>query len=152
MTTGSATTAITERGEIRPMTDLFRFAWLSLTRSIVKLPNVLLGSTRRCPMLLSTRAVLVVLALVLSLHPSFAADMTVDGVPLPADATVAPADTPLQRQWSGVWLGGLDGNFQKHILLVEAISADGSADVTFAIGDSPYLNVQRQWSRHKATV
>jgi len=130
------------------MTDLFRFAWLS----IVKLPIMLLGSTRRCLMRLSTRAMLVVLALVLSLHPSFAEDMTVDGVPLPADAKVAPADTPLQRQWSGVWLGGLDGNFQKHILLVEAISADGSADVTFAIGDSPYLNVQRQWSRHKATV
>lgn len=78
---------------------------------------------------------------------------TVDGVPLPADVLITHADTPLQRQWGGAWVGLWDGVlYQKHILLVEAITADGSAQVTYAVGDSPNRNIQRQWTRHRATV
>jgi len=85
--------------------------------------------------------------------PNFAADMTVDGVPLPVDVLITHADTPLQRQWGGAWVGVWDGVlYQKHILLVEAITDDGSAQVTYAVGDSPFRNIQRQWTRHKATV
>jgi hypothetical protein len=57
------------------------------------------------------------------------ADLVIDGVPLPSDAsaaTVATSATDLQRRWSGVWTGACNGGL-KHILLVERIGEDGAA-------------------------
>jgi dienelactone hydrolase len=78
----------------------------------------------------------------------------VDGVPLPGDAKVAtvlqtnPAEL---RQWAGVWAGAW-GQALRHILLVESINSDGSAQVVYAIGDNPPIGIQRAWSRHKASL
>jgi hypothetical protein len=64
-------------------------------------------------------------------------DLSIDGVPLPSDVTVAsvPA-TALQRRWAGAWVGAWNGGL-KHILLVERIAEDGAAGVVFAEADNP---------------
>src|SRR5262249_12355052 len=96
----------------------------------------------------------VLLALVVLTGPVAAADQLVDGVPLPPDAKVAStaqAQSPLQRRWSGVWTGAWGGTL-KRILLVESVGQDGTARVIYAIGDNPFLGIQRTWSRHQATV
>jgi dienelactone hydrolase len=81
-------------------------------------------------------------------EPVGAADLLVDGVPLPSDATLAtaPPITAAQRQWSGVWIGAWGGTL-KHILLVEAVAEDGAARVVYAVGDNPGFGVQRSWLR-----
>jgi dienelactone hydrolase len=80
-------------------------------------------------------------------QPVAAADLLVDGVPLPSDATVA-AMTPgsAYEQWGGVWVGVWLGS-PKHILLVESVDADGAARVVYAIGDNPRAGRQRRWLR-----
>jgi dienelactone hydrolase len=89
-----------------------------------------------------------VLLAFLTFSPSVgAADLLVDGVPLPSDAVVA-ATTPGSafQQWGGVWVGVWGGS-PKHILLVESVSEDGTAHVVYAIGDNPYAGTQRRWLR-----
>jgi hypothetical protein len=80
-------------------------------------------------------------------QPVAAADLLVDGVPLPSDATVA-AMTPgsAYEQWGGIWVGVWLGS-PKHILLVESVDADGAARVVYAIGDNPRAGRQRRWLR-----
>lgn len=76
------------------------------------------------------------------------ADLVIDGVPLPSDAsaaTVATSATDLQRRWSGVWTGAWNGGL-KHILLVERIGEDGAAGIVYAVADNPYARVPaRRW-------
>jgi hypothetical protein len=94
------------------------------------------------------------IAFMLVARPLSAADRLVDGVPLPGDAKVAPvvgADPAELRQWAGVWVGAWGGTL-KHVLLVEAVTADGSARIVYAIGDNPWLDIRRGWSRHEATL
>jgi pimeloyl-ACP methyl ester carboxylesterase len=76
-----------------------------------------------------------------------AADLVVDGVRLPSDATVAPATPggafePWKHVWVGMWGGSL-----KHILLVESIGEDGAARVIYALGDNPRAGRQARWRR-----
>jgi len=76
-----------------------------------------------------------------------AADLLVDGVPLPSDATVAATTSgSAVQQWSGVWVG-VWGDTPKHVLLVESVSEDGTAHVVFAVGDNPIAGTQRIWLR-----
>lgn len=94
------------------------------------------------------------LALAVLTRPAAAIDQLIDGVPLPSDASVASsaqAQSPLQRQWSGVWVGAWGGTL-KHILLVESVAEDGTAHVIYAFGDNRLFGVQRAWRRHTATV
>ncbi|MFG3593932.1 alpha/beta hydrolase family protein [Bradyrhizobium sp. RDI18] len=81
-----------------------------------------------------------------------AADLLVDGVPLPSDATVAAA-TPAGafESWKHVW-AGLWGDRLKHILLVESVSEDGAARVVYALGDDSRAGRQRRWRRFEGTV
>ena len=90
-----------------------------------------------------------VLAFLTLSQPVAAADLLVDGVPLPSDATVA-AMTPGSafEQWGGVWVGVWLGS-PKHILLVESVDADGAARVVYAIGDNPRAGRQRRWLRSR---
>src|SRR6516165_10511985 len=86
--------------------------------------------------------------------PLAAADRLVDGVPLPGDAkaaTVVATDPAELRQWAGAWVGAWGGTL-KHVLLVESVTADGSAHVVYAIGDNPWFGIRRSWSRHVATL
>jgi hypothetical protein len=90
----------------------------------------------------------------LVVRPLSAADRLVDGVPLPGDAkvaTVVETDPAELRQWAGVWVGAWSGTL-KHVLLVESVTADGSARIVYAIGDNPWLEIRRGWSRHEATL
>src|SRR5882724_1318456 len=69
----------------------------------------------------------VVLLAFLLAQPAGAADLVVDGVPIPADASVAAAvPGSAFQQWRGVWVGVWRGGL-KHILLVESVSEDGAA-------------------------
>jgi len=89
----------------------------------------------------------VLLALLTFSQPVGAADLLVDGVPLPSDAAVAaPTSGSAFRQWSGVWVGVWDDT-PKHILLVESVSEDGAAHVVFAVGENPIAEIQRSWLR-----
>src|SRR5271165_7318305 len=98
-------------------------------------------------MLHATLLPLAIIAFVLATGPLAAADRVIDGVPLPGDAGVAAVgdtDPGERRQWAGVWVGAFDGTL-KHVLLVEAFAADGSARVVYAIGDNPWLGIRRAW-------
>jgi dienelactone hydrolase len=92
----------------------------------------------------------VVLALLTLSRPVTAADLLVDGVPLPSGAAIA-AETSAFAQWSGVWVG-MWGSSLKHILLVESVSEDGAARVVYAIGDNPYAGMQPRWFRFEGIV
>ncbi|MBS0528240.1 MAG: alpha/beta hydrolase, partial [Proteobacteria bacterium] len=75
------------------------------------------------------------------------ADLLVDGVPLPSDASVAGSPSGnLLKPWNGVWVGAWGGSL-KHILLVESVSEDGTAHVVYAVGDNPYAGITRRWFR-----
>jgi dienelactone hydrolase len=105
-------------------------------------------------MLRATLASAALSALMLLTQPAAAVDLLIDGVPLPADAKAAStveSQSPLQRRWSGVWIGVWGGS-TKHILVVESLAEDGTARVIYSIGDNPLLGIQPAWSRHKATV
>jgi pimeloyl-ACP methyl ester carboxylesterase len=101
-----------------------------------------------------TLTLLALVAFMLVTKPAAAVDRLVDGVPLPGDArvaTVVATDPAELRQWAGVWVGAWGGTL-KHVLLVESVTADGSARVVYAIGDNRWLGIRRAWSRHEATV
>jgi dienelactone hydrolase len=105
-------------------------------------------------MLRATFATAAFSALMLLAQPAAATDLLIDGVPLPPDAKITSAtepQSPLQRQWSGVWVGAWGGSI-KHILLVESVAEDGTTRVVYATGDNPFFGIQRMWSQHKATV
>jgi dienelactone hydrolase len=81
-------------------------------------------------------------------------DLVIDGVPLPADASVAlvpESGTDLQRRWSGVWTGAWNGDL-KHILLVERIGDNGVADIVYAEADNLYMGMRAKWWRLDAAV
>ena len=92
------------------------------------------------------------LAFLMLSQPVGAADLLVDGVPLPSDAGIAAAPSGSAfQQWRGVWVG-LWGGSLKHILIVESVSEDGTAHVVYAIGESPYAGVQPAWMRLEGAV
>jgi dienelactone hydrolase len=105
-------------------------------------------------MIHATLLPLALIAFMLVAKPLCGAEVLIDGVPLPDDARLAAAveTDPVEiRQWVGVWVGAWGGNL-KHILLVESVTADGSARVVYAIGDYPSFGIKREWSRHEATL
>src|SRR6202035_3960993 len=94
------------------------------------------------------------LTLMMAAPAARGADLVIDGVSLPADASVASvakSATDLQRRWSGVWTGAWNGAF-KHILLVERIGEDGAAGVVYAEADNPYTGAPASWWRLDAVV
>jgi pimeloyl-ACP methyl ester carboxylesterase len=102
----------------------------------------------------ATLCPLALIAFLLTAGPLAAADRLVDGVPLPEDAKAATdveTDPAELRQWAGVWVGAWGGTL-KHVLLVESVTTDRLARVIYAIGDNPWIGIQRGWSRHEATL
>jgi dienelactone hydrolase len=94
----------------------------------------------------------ILLLALLTLQPAAAADLVVDGVPLPSDASVAAATPggafePWKQAWVGLWGGSL-----KHVLIVESVSDDGTARVVYAVGDNPYIGIKQRWLRLEGTV
>lgn len=83
-----------------------------------------------------------------------AAELLVDGVPIPDDAAIAaaPAGAPdTARRFLGAWVGSWD-DLIKAILIVEEVRADGTARVVYAIGDyAPFNRKSGVW-RQDATL
>ncbi len=96
------------------------------------------------------------LLFLMSMHGAGAQPLTIDPesvVPLPpkfdmeAPAPDVPADIArFQGAWIGTW------HDDRHILVVERVSADGNANVVFAVSDSAYYGANREWWRGKATI
>lgn len=85
---------------------------------------------------------------------SAAAEVVVDGVPLPGDVTVIESAGPgsgLHRRFSGAWVGSW-GDTLKHVLVVEGISDQGEATVVYAVGDLATAGIVRSWNRYKGTL
>jgi len=89
------------------------------------------------------------LLLIASQCPAIA-DMDVDGVPLPDDVSPLPGNSEASP-FTGIWMGEWDG-FVKTILIVEAINNTDKASVVYAIGDSPFGNLEANWLRGEATI
>ena len=80
----------------------------------------------------------------ISMAPAFAQ------APLPEDLTIAsPApDVPADiAAFSGAWGGDAWDGTIPNVLVVERVSADGSATVVYAQGDTPSWQIQRAWYR-----
>jgi dienelactone hydrolase len=85
---------------------------------------------------------------------AISAGLLVDGVPLPDDVKIAPASnaaSPPSQRFPGAWVGAWD-DYLKHILIVEDVRADGTAQVVSAIGDNPALNITRGWVRTNGNI
>lgn len=79
----------------------------------------------------------------------YAQTRTLDGVPLPS-ITVSPqsADrSKFEGAWSGLW-----GHRLKHILVVENIQPDGTAEAIYAYGDMASWGINRGWDRYPAKI
>src|SRR5262249_17239086 len=76
-----------------------------------------------------------------------ATDLLVEDVPLPGNVSVSkPQNVPEDfKRFSGAWFG-VWGERLHHILIVENIMADGSANIVYAIGD------RRPWRRLDGTI
>src|SRR6516164_6135630 len=85
--------------------------------------------------------------------PAPAADLLVQDVPLPRNVSVSnPQNGPENfKRFSGAWVGAWGGRLH-HILIVESIMADGTANIVYAVGDNLPANVRRQWQRGDATI
>jgi dienelactone hydrolase len=86
--------------------------------------------------------------------PANSADVLIDGVPIPDDVTIAPAPegtSELSSRFLGAWAGAWDDRL-KHILIVEQVSADGSARIVYGVGDEPAFGIARTYRRFDATV
>ena len=84
---------------------------------------------------------------------TFAADMLIDDVPIPADVQVSiPRNvSETLSRFSGAWVGSWGGQLH-HILIVENIIANDKARVVYAVGDNAVVGVKSQWHRYEATV
>ncbi|MBR0848669.1 alpha/beta hydrolase [Bradyrhizobium diazoefficiens] len=101
------------------------------------------------------RRVLSILATLLS-APALAQPLTVDPesiVPLPDKfdmETPSPDVPPEIARFQGAWIGTWHDD--RHILVVERVTADGHANVVFAQSDSALYGMNREWWRDEATV
>lgn len=83
-----------------------------------------------------------------------AAELLIDGVPIPDDAAVvaAPPGAPdAARRFLGAWVGAWD-DVLRHILIVEEVRTDGSVQVVYAVGDNPAFGIARTFRRLEATL
>lgn len=70
----------------------------------------------------------------------------IGNVPLP-DVATEPASA--SSEFVGTWVGQWDG-WRNHILIVEQVRPDGSADVIYAVGND--FNARGRWFRRQAQV
>jgi dienelactone hydrolase len=94
------------------------------------------------------------LILMLPAVRAYAGDHLVTNVPLPDDVTVNPAPdglAPDLKRFLGVWTGSW-GGANRHILIVEAVRSDATADVVYAIAGSAPAHVPPIWYRTTATI
>jgi dienelactone hydrolase len=83
-----------------------------------------------------------------------AGERLIGGVPLPNDVAVQPMPNGVSTSagsFSGAWIGSW-GGFLRHLLIVEAVHPDQTAQVLYAIGDAPAGPTRRMWMRRRATI
>ena len=82
-----------------------------------------------------------------------AADRLLGGVPLPDDVAVRPLQGGAgpAAGFSGAWIGSWDGS-TRHLLVVEAVYPDQTAQVLYAIADGQGGRIRRRWMRRGATI
>lgn len=87
-----------------------------------------------------------VLGLTINAH---AQTRDVDGVPLPLDvsSSQSAANNSFAGAWSGLW-----GHRLKHILAVEGVQGDGTAEVVYAYGDMVSWGINKGWARYPAKL
>jgi dienelactone hydrolase len=99
---------------------------------------------------------ILMMVLLMLMHNAQAQQLTVDPesiVPLPDKfdmETPAPDAPPEIARFQGAWIGTWHDD--RHILVVERVTADGHANVVFAQSDSAYYGQNREWWRDKATI
>src|SRR5262245_4736320 len=74
-------------------------------------------------------------------------------VPLPDKFDMeapAPDVPPEIARFQGAWIGTWHDD--RHILVVERVTADGHASVAFAQSDSAFYGMNREWWRDEATI
>lgn len=109
---------------------------------------------RHCAMRRIGPCGLALAALLWMADSAFAAELLVDGVPLPDDVAVAPAPAAAadaSKRFLGAWIGAWEDEL-KQILIVEHVGADGTARVVDANGDYPAFGVTRGVRRQDATI
>jgi dienelactone hydrolase len=77
-----------------------------------------------------------------------------NNVPLPATYEIVapgPEVRPDFARFQGAWIG-IWGDLIKHVLVVERVTADGHAQVVYAIGDSATARAFRYWLRLDARI
>src|SRR5262245_23060607 len=85
---------------------------------------------------------------------AMAAELLIDGVPFPDDVKIAPASNGASapfRRFLGAWVGAWDDRL-KHVLIVEDVRSDGTAQVVSAIGDHSAFNIARGWVRANGNI
>ena len=84
---------------------------------------------------------------------ALSADTVVGGVPLPDGIAIAPASggSASSGRFLGAWVGAWN-DILKHVLIVEAIDAGGTAQIVSAIGDDPAVGVNQGWVRTQGSV
>src|SRR4051795_12028941 len=83
-----------------------------------------------------------------------AGERLIGGVPLPDDVAVQPMPNGASTSagsFSGAWIGSW-GGFLRHLLIVEAVHPDQTAQALYAIGDAPAGPTRRMWMRRRATI
>jgi putative tryptophan/tyrosine transport system substrate-binding protein len=118
-----------EAGNLRPRATMSRIELADLTR-----PGATIWQNKPIP-------------------PAPVPDLFVEDVRLPGNVSVSnPQNIPENfKQFSGAWVGAWNGELH-HILIVESVTADGKANVVYAVGDDPVANVRRQWRRLDAII
>lgn len=98
---------------------------------------------------------LVLLAIVNHIVPSAAfADWLIDSALIPGDARVVPPSAAVpasQQRFLGAWVGRWR-DAVKHILIVESVQPDGSANVIYAYGVYPGLSIRPGFRRLGAKI
>src|SRR5262249_35123877 len=83
-----------------------------------------------------------------------AAELLIDGVPIPHDANIAaapPDASDAAKRFLGAWVGSW-GDLIKAVLIIAEVRADGTAKVSQAIGDFPPWNLKANAARRDATI
>ena len=99
-------------------------------------------------------ALLLAIATLLIGRSAMAADLVVDGVPLPDDVRIAAASDDASdnaKRFLGAWVGAWGDGVLKHVLIVERVTA-GTAQVVSAVGDDPAAHIERRWVRRNAVI
>jgi acetyl esterase/lipase len=98
---------------------------------------------------------LVLLTIVNHIIPNAAfADWLIDGALIPGDARVVPPSAAVpasQQRFLGAWVGRWR-DAVKHILIVESVQPDGSANVIYAYGVYPGLSIRSGFRRLRAKI